>query len=706
MRLKSPALLVLAFLITFASVGRVLAQTASTADSAQLEEVTVTAQKRSQSLQSAAAAITSVSGEEMMTAGVETISDVAYLFPGVKFEPFGDSTHLYVRGIGAEQDRVNVDQLVNMSMDGVLLPREMDAIAQFDVHDIELLPGPQGTLYGASSVGGVITIANNRPTNVTENQLMLENGNYGEFHVQDAQNFAINDTLAVRGTVDYLRHSAYLTDGSWTADTLTARLGLLYTPSDRFSAYLWALVVNDDSIPSSDPPVAQQGGWITSNPWNFSGACITKACNGFSNLINPAPNTGFAHDYIVAGEFDWHFDGFTVTDIPSYLRSATDQSFDAFVLPLVWDVNNNQQTNELKIVSDAPGPLQWLAGIYLLQNKADQYEVGASVSIPQYTNDNASAYGQLTYSFTDRFRAIVGARYSWTKKDATFLLPFFMPETSATWSSVDWKAGVEYDLTPQTLTYLTAQTGSSPGTLNPTSPVNGRPGVTDLTRLYSLTGGWKSRLLDNRLQFNNEFFYYDYEKFLIATVECTTDPCGQLTTTTYDNAPKLVSWGDQLDLRWLVTAADQLSLDSAYTSTKTGHWITDTGANLSDQTLFEAPQVTTTLGAQHAFDMPGGAATIFRIESHYENGYWTDFNTALGGPVHELSARQRAFTNSDGSLTYHAAQEKWTLGLWARNLENKAQRGPGLDVDFGPVGGIAPITAPRTFGLRFTTNMQ
>ncbi len=396
-----------------------------------------------------------------------------------------------------------------------------------------------------------------------------------------------------------------------------------------------------------------------------------------------------------------------MTDIPSYLRSKTDQNFNLFVFPAVYDVDNSQKTNELKITSDASGPLQWLGGLYLLENKANQYFVISQVSIPEYTNDNASAYGQLTYSFTDRLRATAGARYSWTKKQASFLMPNVLPETSATWSSVDWKAGVEYDLAPKILTYLTAQTGSSPGTLNPDVSVNGRPGLTDLTRLYSLTGGWKSRLFDSRLQLNNELFYYDYEKFLIATVECTTNPCGESSQTTYANAQKLVSWGDQLDLRWLVTAADQISLGSAFTSTKTGHWITSAGANLSNQTLFEAPQVTTTLGAQHAFDMPSGGSTVLRLESHYENGYWDDFNTQPGTPVHTLAARQRAFTTSDASLTYHAVKDKWTIALWGRNLENKSQIGPVLDADFGGnVGGWASQTAPRTFGVRFTTDLQ
>jgi iron complex outermembrane recepter protein len=680
---------------------------ASTEDTTQLQEITVTAEKRAQNLENTPAAITRVSGDELTVEGIDSMTEVGLLFPSARFEPFSSSTHLYVRGIGAEQDRITVDQLVNISMDGVLLPREMDSVAQFDVNDIELLPGPQGTLYGASSVGGVITIANNRPTGQTDNKLVLETGNYGEFHVEDAQNFVVNDALEVRGAVDYTRHSAYETSGAWTADALAARIGLMYKPSDQFSAYIWGLVVNDDSVPADIGVVATNGGFIpANNPWDIVNSCITKACNGYSNLIVTTPNSGKTHDYLVAGQFDWHFDGFTVTDIPSYLHSESEQDSNYFVFRLIDDVDNSQKTNELKITSDSVGPLQWLAGLYLFENDASQWFNASNYNVPQYTNDDVAPYGQVTYSITDRLRTTIGGRYSWTKKEATFLGPNVLPETSATWSSVDWKAGLEYDLLPTTLTYLTAQTGSSPGTLDGSDPVNGRPSITDLTRLYSLTGGWKSRLFDNRFQMNNELFYYDYKDFLIQTVVCAANPC-DLEKNVFLNAPKLISWGDQLDLRWLVTAADQASLGAAYTSTKTGHWITDAGANLSDQTLFEAPEVTLTFGGQHAFAMPSGGSTIFRVESHYENGYWADFETQPGVPVHLPSQHQAAFTTSDASLTYHAPREKWTIGLWSRNLENKTQLGPAAAFNFGPVGGIGSLTTPpRTFGLRFTNNMQ
>jgi iron complex outermembrane receptor protein len=202
----------------------------------ELEEIIVTAEKRSENIQQAPAAITSVSGDLLTAVGAVNISDMSALFPSSRFEYAFGFPHLYVRGIGSEQDRITVDQLVNVFIDGVLLPREMGAIGQSDLNAIELLPGPQGTLYGASSVGGVLNVRNNRPTQTDDLGILAEYGNFDSLHLRGTENWSVNDELALRGSVDYISHDPYETTGRWTANTLTARVSALYNPSDNFSA--------------------------------------------------------------------------------------------------------------------------------------------------------------------------------------------------------------------------------------------------------------------------------------------------------------------------------------------------------------------------------------------------------------------------------------------------------------------------------------
>jgi iron complex outermembrane receptor protein len=680
----------------------------------QLQEIVVTAEKRSENIQEAPAAITSISGDELAMAGAVDVREMGSVFPSARFEEIWAWAHLYVRGIGAEQDRITVDQLVNQFVDGVALPREINGISQSDVDAIELLPGPQGTLYGGSSVGGVLNIRNNRPTNDDQNLLRVEAGNYASLHITDVQSVAVSDQLALRASVDHIDHSGYETQNRWTANTTTARIGAQWTPSDSFSAYVWGLVYIDNSQSQEAQVKDANGNWIPSNsdPWNVTAPfnCSTLACNGSGNAPPPGDNDQVSHDNILAGQFDWHLDGLTLTDIISDLNinmsspSTPNWTFGGFN----YAAGEHQVTNELKVTSDAGSRLQWLAGLYLYQIHATTLITFAGFQVPQFTQQNAAPYGQLTYSFSDQLRATVGARYSWVKKDVTYLAPAVLPETSATWSALDWKAGLEYDVVPGTMLYATAQTGSSPGTLDPAVVVDGGPRPTNLTRLYSGTVGWKSELFDKRLQFNNELFYYDYKDFLIQTVVCGTSPTCFPLNTVYLNAPKMISMGDELDVRWLITANDSLKLTYALTSAKTGTWITNAGVNLSNQTLLEAPGTTVNIGAQHVFDMQTGGHMVLRADSYLSGGYWGDFETQPGTPVHYDSSHQAAYTKTNAALTYHAPGEKWTLGLWARNIENRAQLGPSTS--FGPgsftrVASIQLLSAPRTYGVAFTLNL-
>jgi iron complex outermembrane receptor protein len=490
------AVLIGAMTAVFAAVPAFAQQTGAGEPSLALEEIVVTAEKRSENIQNAPSAITSVSGDELTAAGAVDVREMADLFPSSRFEEIWGWAHLYVRGIGAEQDRISVDQLVNMFMDGVVLPREINSVSQSDVDAIELLPGPQGTLYGASSIGGVLNIRNNRPAHDDDNSLMVEAGNYASLHIRDVQDIDVDNDLALRASVDHISHSGYESQNRWTADTTTARLSALWTPNDTFSAYVWGLVYNDNSQSQEAQVRDAQGNWFPSNsdPWNVTAPnnCSTIACNGSANAPAPGNNDQVSHDNILAGQFDWHLDGVTISDIPSVLNvnmispSTPNWTFGGFV----YQAGEHQITNELKVSNDPGSALQWLAGLYLYQMKASTLITFAGFQMPDFTQQNVAPYAQLTYAFTDRFRAVAGARYSWVKKDGSFLMPAVLPDTSATWSSVDWKAGLEFDLTPTTLLYATAQTGSSPGTLDPAVIVDGdHANATKLTKLDSGTRG-------------------------------------------------------------------------------------------------------------------------------------------------------------------------------------------------------------------------
>ena len=218
-----------------------------------LEEIVITSTKRSEDLQRVPIAVTVVTGEELSAMGIVGLGGLSDFIPSARLEPFESATHLYVRGIGSEQDRNFVNQLVAVVIDGVYMPRNTTNIPEFDVNQAEVLPGPQGTLYGAGAAGGVIHIANNRPTRNTEMSAMAEVGNFGAVHATLVDNVPLSDSVAVRAAVDYQAHNNYET-GLGSGDSLNyaaARLSLLAKPSEDFSAYFWATYNRNTGNPAS-----------------------------------------------------------------------------------------------------------------------------------------------------------------------------------------------------------------------------------------------------------------------------------------------------------------------------------------------------------------------------------------------------------------------------------------------------------------------
>jgi iron complex outermembrane receptor protein len=687
------------------------ASPAAAADTHKSEEIVVTAEKRKEPAQKAPAAIVVLRGSDLQVRGLQTLVDIAVALPTAQFDSLGYSTHLFMRGVGSGQDRITVDPIIGVSMDGVPLPREVEGTAQYDVSDVELLPGPQGTLYGGGAVAGVVNISNNRPADHNETFASIEVGNYALVHTTLVENLALAPNTYVRGAVDYTSHSAYETGDAWTADNLNGRVSLLSKPTDDFTANLWLQGTRDNSLPPGATAFSANGTFVDpANPWDVT-ACLLPSCNGI------APKSAFyignpysrVDNFIAAGTFDWQFDGFTITDTPSFLYSHTHileylGEFDARD-----DVEHHQLANELRATSTADSALKWIVGLYAYQDVASQFYllVGPTYNVPRFKLQTAAPYGQITYAVKPWLRLTGGLRYTWDQKRATFVFPGPFPQTTADWGNVDWKVGVEADVAPKSLAYATVQTGSEPGTLDASNPVAGRPNATSETNLLSFTVGSKNRFFGDRLEVNDEAYYYDYRHFLIQTLISGTCGGQACFTEGFFNPNKMVIYGDQLDMRWRATDNDRFTLGVAFNHARTVDFISPLGVNLDNQAPINAPQWTTTFGGQHVFDLGEKGSLILRANSRFETGYYTDFETTPGMCIHCPGMRQKAFTDTGLSLTYYPPSSKWSIGLWVKNLENEAQLGSSQYFGTTPqYQGSGFISPPRTFGLRATYRLD
>src|ERR1700730_17311947 len=249
---------------------RLLAQESPPAGADVLREVVVTAQKRSEDVQKVPIAISVLSGAEVLAAGAVSAVDLNTLVPGLQVVSSGPFAMASIRGIGTQQLNSYGDPVVGYTVDGVIHDRSIDATAAFyDIQRIEVLKGPQGTLYGRNATAGAINIITNKPTNTPGATLQLEVGDYSTQNATGSVNVPLTSTLASRVAFQTVNHQGYFTDGYNDADDVAARIQFLYTPSDAFSLLFSADWLHQGGKgPEDEPLPAGSDRQNPRNPWD------------------------------------------------------------------------------------------------------------------------------------------------------------------------------------------------------------------------------------------------------------------------------------------------------------------------------------------------------------------------------------------------------------------------------------------------------
>lgn len=681
------------------STGTALAQTAAAMAARGLEEVLVTAQKRSETLQRTPAAITAITGEALVVAGVTDIRAAQNLVPSVRFQAENASTEIYIRGVGSTLDLPNIEPPTSFNFNGVYIPREGTSVGLFDIAQIEVLPGPQGTLYGRSSLGGAVNVTFNRPGETLETRAMLDAGSDSLLHATLIQNLPVSDRFALRGAFDYIEHDGYQKTGADSKEDYAARLSALLEPNDDLSVYVWAHGANKDGRSPNLVRRGYNGGSFDGDPTAFD------TSDPWNDVITPTEPDAGRQEYenlVVGAQVDWGLGGATLTWIPSYFYLDWAAHYWLENLPSFLSAHYNQVTQELRLSGDAGADWQWLAGLYAYRvtNSGEFIVAGFPLAdIDRNRLEGVAAFGEATYSVSDRFRLTAGGRFSNDDREGAGNTAFGEPYTAEqSFDRADWKLGFEYDLGDAAMLYSIVQTGYQPGTYNLFPGTPSRDNLVDSAELIAWSLGIKSRSLGDRLQINNEVFYYDYSDLLVQSFNLNT---ALLTTF---NAEKVEIYGNQLDVLFQPAPDDRLNLSVGYLHARNEQFVIpediNTGTDIRDfagYALQYAPDWTVSAGYQHDFSFAGGGSLRARIESRYESAFWGTF-------AHNRGTQQKSYTKSDASLTYYAADGRWSVGLWIRNIEDEAVLAATTTGQFGPYAD-AFIEPPRTYGLRFTLNL-
>ncbi|NIL92878.1 MAG: TonB-dependent receptor [Woeseiaceae bacterium] len=695
-----------------------------------LDEIVVTAQKRSQLLQEIPAAITAVERETFTVRGITTLADVQNLVPSVRLQKESASTEIYIRGVGSTLDLPMIEPPNAYNINGVYVPREVTSASLVDVERMEFLPGPQGTLYGRGAIGGVVNTITQRPGDDLETRALVEAGNFSHVRATLSQTIPVSDNASLRASVSYFDRDGYLASDADSADDLAGFVAFEASPGESVNIHLWGHVESRDgyaanllSKGSLANPKSQA--FPNKDPWD------DRLLGDLEPFATLGPIDAQYRDWdttLIGAEVNWAInDSLELTYIPSYLDFEWRQEY--WLTHKDGDFNEtiDQQTHELRLAYDAGGKLTWLGGLYaydiettgqlFIQFGPDELFPGSPAGLWLDASDvrdhqlrGSALFGELRYALSDTLRLVAGGRISNDKRtgagfqpdivvgpvvdeDPVALFTGVAPPSwsnSESWDHVDWKLGVEIDTGQETLVYATAQTGFQPGTFDVFPDT-----VTKESELLSFTVGARSRLADGRLVFNNEVFYYLYDNLLTQAFNAATG------TNFLTNADTVI-YGWQSDLAYAPASLEntQFRFSLGYLHARYDDFLEDSLDVFNDNQMQNAPDWTATLGIVHDWMMSAGAFIRADLVSRYESGFWGNFS-------HSPGMYQASYTKTDLALTWHSGTGRWTAGVWLKNFENadvQAAAATGNPItDPGP--GAPFLEAPRTWGVRVTLNL-
>ncbi len=670
-----------------------------------IADIVVTAQKQSQSVNRVPAAITAVDGTELSRLGIANAQQLGQVVSSVELNADRDSLQITLRGIGTTNDQPQTNPGVATNLDGIYQPRQATTASFFDLERVEVLKGPQGTLYGRSASGGLINVITAEPAQQLQATGNLEVGNYNQVHVTGTANVPITDTLTVRGAVDYNRHDGFLTNGYDDLDSLAGRLRVLFQPSDAVRLLVTGAYYQNGGrgVGSVLYPYTD-----SSNPF-YAPSPTTFPDSSYQNHVY---NTELYADLQIKV-----LPGVTLTYLPSYLWHTTRELAPLSGLALGYDGPERQTSHELRLGSSEPHRLQWQVGMYYYwdHQRVANYSILTIPGVKTLQNytfygveqDSIAGFGQATYTLLSKLRLTGGLRYSRDHERGLGYSQAFNQLTSPpaplsvpaptdfdhVWTNVDYKAGVEYDLASRTLLYANVATGYKPGgyTAANYGPTGALVPAAEYKpeHLTSYSLGIKARLFGGRLQVNDEAFYYNYSDFQLSAVDLITR------ITTFFNANKVRVYGNDLDLTLQLTSADRFNVSLGLLHTEDVDFVVN-GVSLAGFRLPRSPDVTVTAGYEHSFDL-NSARLVLGAHTTYHSGEEFYYN-------HLAGSYRGPYTTTDANLTYHPKHENWSVGLYVRNIENAAIADQ-ISVPAPPgqnATGFTFLSPPRTFGGRLS----
>ena len=681
-----------------------------------LEEVVVTAQRRETNLQDLPVAISALTSDEIRAAGITRVSDFANAMPNVFINTGAGlrSTVIAIRGISSNPNNPGVDPAVGVYLDGVYMGRPTTINSGlYDVERIEVLRGPQGTLYGKNTIAGAVNFITKMPTAEPSGEVRFGYGNFDNLLGYAAVAGPLTDRLGARisgsyGTRDGYLHNTYT--GTYLNDAQEAggRLVLTYEATDDLDIVLRADVAQNRT---------NDGGESIYENGVFAGTPLADDNPNDWKVAYNVDNVADRDQWGTSIQADWTTSAGVLTSITAYRQfnwtNVDDNDYTILSL-LASGITEDQSqfSEELRFVSDDTGPFDYVVGAhydYSVLDTRSRAWIGPDLGIyPEEVEgvirakvdaESWAIYGQGTYDFSEQWSVSGGLRYTDESKDVRHAqvgdpLGILLPTTDVRnlsrgddkWSptaSLNWRA------TDDVLLYLSYANGFKAGGFNvfsitPGDDASYRPEVVD-----SYEFGVKSTLFDDHMRLNIAAYTLDYQDLQVNQLVLVNGVPQYQTS----NAATATSTGLEVEVQ--VQLADGLAMNASYgyMDAKFDKFKNATvdGDDFSGNQLPLAPKGAANLALQYDTTIGDGYGLWGRVEGNWRDKVYFDVDN-------DPLATQDAYTTLDLRLGV-TATAGWSATLWMRNVTDETY---ALDRSAGPIVPgqyVQALGAPRTYGI-------
>ena len=691
-------------------------------------EIVVTAQKREQRMQDVPISISVLSGDKLERMQVTSGTEIAKQAPNLRVSNLGneDQPKFAMRGVATPEFNLNATSPTGVFYDEVYIATQWLGGPQiFDMERVEVLRGPQGTLFGKNTTGGAINFISRKPSFDTGGYLTVEGGSNDFFHVNGAVEAPLVDgKLAARVAFNLTRSDGWVKNRSQLSgardlssiNSYAVRGTLAYESGD-FDATLRLLMSHSNPTnigiiayglgpggteangvnPRVDPYTGRPFG-IHEGAFDHVGEIVAKGAGGYLTL-----NKGLG-------------DNFTLTSITSYFDGDFKNTVDAdgsianfFFIDFF--AKQHELSQDLRLSSDLGGAFDFIAGVYHTQDEVDITtnfrQNGLALFDQTYTQSRKSyaVYFDGTFRLSDALEAYGGIR--WTSDHGrlrnyqvlTALPPFVLPgiPLQPTLEYDDAKPtgriGARYSVTDDVMLYAQYSRGYRSSAFNGGALARKEDlNVAQPEKLNSYEAGIKSQWLDRRLTVNSSVFYYDFrnQQFLNAV------NVGGIQASQLVNAGAARTYG--LELEVIFEPVDGLNLyaglgllDAKYKDLTLPDPRSNVVTDLAGNTLIEAPKSTLNLAADYDARISDTSVLTFHVDAvHVSKQFFTAFN--------DSAASSDPFWEANARVSYRNDEHNYEVAVWVKNLNDNTTP-TGTVLNFGSQLRFTTIPYPRRWGI-------